>query len=236
MTYIDVVLPLYQEEEILEDSVSRIMYFLDNGGYKNTYTITLANNGSGDGTWHICTLLAAKYSHVRVINIEMKGKGHAILQAWKTSSANILVFMDADLSTKLDAFPQLITPLIEKKAALVIGNRFGKDSKIVSNKKTRRCASKTYNFLVQTLLGTQVTDHQCGFKSIQRSVFTEIEDHLQANDFFFDTELISVVQKYHYPITSIDVIWTEGKKTSVSLFKDSLKMAISVFRLHRRLP
>jgi glycosyltransferase involved in cell wall biosynthesis len=235
MTHIDVVLPLYQEEKILEDSVSRIMSFLDNGGYKDTYTITLVNNGKGDTTWPICTMLAVKYPHVRAINIAIKGKGNAVLQAWRTSSADTLVFMDADLSTELSALPQLITPIIDKSAALVVGNRFGKRSIIISNRKTRKVASKIYNFFVRTLLKTNIPDHQCGFKSIQRSVFLDIEHHLHANDFFFDTELVSIIRKYHHPIASIDVVWTEGKKTSVSLFKDSFKMAVSVLCLYKRL-
>ena len=179
--------------------------------------------------------LKRKYSNIQVLDIEAKGKGLAIRMAWKRSEANILSFMDADLSSDLSFFRVLIDFVAIEGCDLVIGNRLGPKSLVISNKLLRKVASRFYNFIARLLLRTKTDDHQCGFKAMKKEAFDIIEPYLKEKGFFFHTELIAVSHKKNFNIKPLDIIWRDSKESKVSLFSDSWKMFYDVIRLRRRL-
>ena len=62
------------------------------------------DNGSQDKTLEIAKNLAEKHLSVRVVSLAERGRGRALKQVWQNSSADILAYMDVDLSTSLDDF------------------------------------------------------------------------------------------------------------------------------------
>src|SRR4051812_41753578 len=113
---IDLVIPLYNEEGVIADSVSKTLSFLDETKFPYSYRITLANNASTDGSRGVIEGLARGDSRVRVINLDRKGKGHAVHSAWGASDAEIVAFMDADLASDLRFLKDLVEPVVSGKS------------------------------------------------------------------------------------------------------------------------
>jgi hypothetical protein len=89
---------------------------------------------------------------------------------------------------------------------------------------TREIVSRTYNFLVRAMLGSEVKDHQCGFKAFRREPLMKILDEIAANHWFWDTEILVRASRKGYRIKEIPVEWTSGQETKVNLIKDSFNM------------
>src|SRR5436305_15101905 len=107
---VDIALPVLNEEQVLERSVTTLDDYL---GRHSPYPwrITIADNGSTDGTWEIALRLAVACEHIHALRIDRRGRGLALRTAWSQSDADIVAYMDIDLSTGLEAFAPLIAPL-----------------------------------------------------------------------------------------------------------------------------
>ena len=103
-------IPVHNEQKILEQNIKIIKNFLDKN-FKNDYLIIIANNASTDNTHEIGIQLANKYKDVKYISINKKGRGHALRESWNNYDANIYSYMDVDISTNLNHFPNLINQI-----------------------------------------------------------------------------------------------------------------------------
>ena len=232
---VNIVIPLYNEEKILEKSVNTLTDFLRQSTFPYDYSVTLADNASTDNSWGVCNKLTHKYSQVHCLKIKEKGKGLAVRTAWSKSDGDILVFMDADLASDLLFLRPLIDHIISGTSDITIGNRLGPKSKVISDKIMRRFASKIFNLMVRLILKSPFSDHQCGFKAISKEKFNLILPLLRENGWFFDTELIVASLVCGLRIKPIDIIWRDKGGSKISFFKDSIKMFISIFHLRWRL-
>jgi cellulose synthase/poly-beta-1,6-N-acetylglucosamine synthase-like glycosyltransferase len=100
-TTLDVVIPVYNEEADLEASVLRVRDQLARLPW--SHRITIADNASTDGTAVLARRLAHNHADVRVVHLAEKGRGRALKKVWADSDADVLVYMDVDLSTDLNA-------------------------------------------------------------------------------------------------------------------------------------
>src|SRR6478752_961877 len=125
MSTVEVVLPVLNEEKVLEASV-RTLYSHLRREPEHEWRITIADNGSTDGTLVIARRLADELPEVEVFHVEEAGRGRALSQAWLASRADIVAYMDIDLSSGLEAFPFLIDAIDEGLADVTAGTRLGK--------------------------------------------------------------------------------------------------------------
>ncbi|MEO6472895.1 MAG: glycosyltransferase, partial [Aeromicrobium sp.] len=98
---LDVVIPVYNEERSLPESVATVHRHLRSMPFP--FRITIADNASTDATDLVARQLAHTYNEVRVVHLDEKGRGRALKHVWSRSDADILVYMDVDLSTDLNA-------------------------------------------------------------------------------------------------------------------------------------
>src|SRR3989344_5776270 len=105
---VQVVIPVYNEEKDIENCVIKLREFLSEYMDKYDWGIAIANNASTDKTLEIAKRLSKKYNDVSYIHLEQKGRGRALRKAWTETKADIVSYMDVDLSTDLEAFPVLI--------------------------------------------------------------------------------------------------------------------------------
>ena len=96
--FVDIVVPVLNEEKILQSSIETLdEYMMENLPYR--YQITIADNGSQDNTLKIAKSLAQNHKSVRVVRLAERGRGRALKQVWQSSQADVLTYMDVDLST-----------------------------------------------------------------------------------------------------------------------------------------
>ena len=116
---IDVVVPVHNEAAGLEHSIRRLHRFLD-AEFPFSWRIVVADNASTDATAQIADRLAAALPHVDAIHLERKGRGRALRAAWAGSGAQVVCYMDVDLSTDLRALLPLVAPLLSGHSDLAI--------------------------------------------------------------------------------------------------------------------
>ena len=165
---LDVVIPVYNEQAALADSVYRLHRHLRDD-FPFPARITIADNASVDDTPRIAHELAAELTDVRVVRVEQKGRGRALHAVWATSDAPVLAYMDVDLSTDLAALAPLVAPLISGHSDVAIGTRLSRGARVVRGPK-REIISRCYNLILKSTLAAGFSDAQCGFKAIRADV------------------------------------------------------------------
>ena len=212
---IDIVLPVLNEAHIIEASISKLhKYLTDNLPYR--WQIIIADNGSSDGTYQIAQQLTKRWSGVRLVRLNERGRGLALKTVWQKSKADILAYMDIDLSTNLDSFMPMISPLITGDVGLATGSRLMKESRTTRGFK-REIISRCYNRIIRTTMKTNFVDAQCGFKAIRRDLAQKLLPHIKDKAWFFDTELLVKAEYEGYKIHEEPVKWVEDADSRVRI-------------------
>ena len=226
---VSVVLPAYNEADKLEGAVTKISQALKETSY--AYEIIIAEDGSTDGTAECAEELTKKFPYVRHIHREKRlGRGTALNNAFKQCNGAVFVYMDLDLATDLKYLKPLIDAITFEGYDFSTGSRMLPESK-VERSLSRSISSKTYNFLVRHMLGSNLKDHQCGFKAFKRDPVLALLDEVEAPHWFWDTEIMVRAHRRGYKIKEIAVEWKSGRDTKVNLLKDSWDMFRQIMRL-----
>jgi glycosyltransferase involved in cell wall biosynthesis len=226
---INIVIPVYNEEKVLASSITQVTAFLKtNCPYP--HELVIAENGSSDRTLAIARELAAQDHSLHVLHLDQKGRGGAIKTAWLASKADILTYMDVDLSTDLSFFLPLITPLIKGEADLSIGSRL-LDPTLTKRCLKREAISRAYNTLVKCAFHTHFSDAQCGFKAITRAAAHRLLPNVADKGWFMDTELLLLAHAHGYRIYDLPVRWVEDADSRVKLFSTAMKDLQGLFRV-----
>jgi glycosyltransferase involved in cell wall biosynthesis len=215
MQRIDVVIPVYNEAHVLEASVRTLHAFLA-AHVPQPCTVVIADNASTDGTLACARELAADLPGLRVLRLEEKGRGRALRTAWLASDADVLSYMDVDLSTDLAAFPRLVSPIVEGRADMAIGSRLMPGAR-VRRQLRRELLSRGYNLTVRGLVGTAITDAQCGFKAISAGLAHRLLPRVVDHGWFFDTELLLLAEHTGERIVQVPVDWVEDTDSRVDI-------------------
>ena len=141
MVYLSIVIPVYNEEKVLEKNVNKVLNILKK--FYKDFEIVIVDNASTDNTLEIAKKLSTSYSRIRYIHLDQKGRGRALKVAWSSSNARILSYMDVDLSTKLNYLPRLIDALTKENYDITIGSRLMKESKV----KNRTLIREVFSYL-----------------------------------------------------------------------------------------
>ena len=196
-------------------TIATLTEFLENNMPSNPWQVTIADNASTDSTQAVSEMLARQHPGVNYLRIPQKGRGRALRTAWLDNRADIVSYMDADLSTDLSHFPQLIAAL-ESGSHIAVGNRLSKDSQVVRGFK-REFISRGYNLLINSMFFIGLPDAQCGFKALTRATAEAIVPSIKNNNWFFDTELLVIAAKRGFKIASVPVKWTDDPATTVNV-------------------
>jgi putative flippase GtrA len=236
---LDVVVPVYNEQESLENSV-RVLHATLSAQFDDPWRITIADNASTDDTARLAARLAAELPEVEVLHLDEKGRGRALKRAWLASAAEVVAYVDVDLSTDLRALPPLVAPLLSGHSDIAIGTRLGRGSRVVRGAK-REFVSRGYNLLLRRAMGVTFTDAQCGFKAMRRDVAQRVLPLVEDTGWFFDTELLIIAERAGLRIHEVPVDWIDDENSSVDIVATAiadLKGLVRVWRsiLSGRIP
>ncbi len=229
---VEVTVPVYNEEKVLEGSVRALHSYLTDK-FPFSFVITIADNASTDDTFGIAERMCAELSSVRAVHLDRKGRGLALRHVWGSSEADVVAYMDADLSTGLDAFLPLIAPLLSGHSDLSVGSRLAHGAQVVRSAK-REIISRAYNFLLRTVLSARFSDAQCGFKAGRTDVIKALLPDVEDDAWFFDTELLMLAQRQGRRIYQVPVTWTEDPDSTVKIIRTALADLRGVARLRFR--
>ena len=153
---------------------------------------------------------------VRVVHLPQKGRGRALAAVWSTSDAPVLAYMDVDLSTDLGGLLPLVAPLISGHSDVAIGSRLARGARVVRGPQ-REFISRSYNFILRTVLGVRFSDAQCGFKAVRRDAAQQLLPLVEDTGWFFDTELLVLAERTALRIHEVPVDWVDDPDSRVDI-------------------
>lgn len=228
---VDIIIPVLNEEAQLEASIRRLLSPKITE-WPERVRLIIADNGSTDGTAEIARKLSSEFPVVSHLRMEKRGRGRALKTAWIGSDADVMAYMDVDLSTRLGAFPKLIAPLADARADLAVGCRLHRQSCVVRGWK-REFISRSYNRLAQGVTGTRVRDLQCGFKAITRATAYRLLPLVEDTGWFFDSELLLLAEHLGYRIHEQPVTWTDDPDSRVRFCRTAWEDWKGLLRMRR---
>src|SRR3954467_7785344 len=231
MATVGVVLAVLNEEKVLERSVRALHSYLDDN-LAHEWRILIADNGSTDGTFEIGTRLSKELSNLECRHIPEAGRGRALSLAWLASDADVLSYMDIDLSTDLGAFPRLVSLVADQGYDVAAGTRLGKDADTKRSPK-REVLSRGYVLLISLLFRAHLRDTQCGFKAISRECAQKLLPFVQDTGWFWDTELLLLAAKGGWRVTFLPVRWVEDTDSRVKVFSTVWRDVKGLIRMKR---
>jgi glycosyltransferase involved in cell wall biosynthesis len=222
---VSVILPVYNEGKVLRRNILDLERIL--ARLFGDFEIIISEDGSTDGSFGIAKALES--GRIRVFhNGSRQGKGVSIMHATEAARGDILVFMDADLASNPEHVRELVG-LLRGGADIVIGSRYLKGS-MTRRSPTRLVASKAFNWLVRGILGSRITDHQCGFKAFRKSRVLPVIGAIEDKRWFWDTEFLVRAQRNGLSIKEIPIEWKEAPESKFRLIDDTVHMAGSLIR------
>ncbi|WP_319429926.1 glycosyltransferase [Mycobacterium sp. RTGN5] len=230
---LDIVIPVYNEENGLPACVRRLhQYLRDEVPYRAR--IMVADNASTDNTLAVAHQLSEELPDVEVLHLDAKGRGGALAAAWASSSADVVAYMDVDLSTHLSALMPLVAPLVSGHSDIAIGSRLAASSRVVRGIK-REVVSRGYNLLLRGLLGARFSDAQCGFKALRADVARQLLPLVVDTGWFFDTELLVLAEKAGLRIHEVPVDWIDDPDSRVDIVATAIEDLKGCWRVGRAL-
>ena len=180
---LSVVIPAFNEEEILETTVHTIVTGVRALGL-DWFEIILCENGSKDATPEIAGRLAEEIVEVRVITLERPDYGAAMRAGFFAATAETIVNFDADyydldfLAAALDTEGDIVVA-----AKGLLGSH---DARVLG----RRVVSRCFGWFVRSLLEVSVSETH-GMKLFQRSAIAPLLPNVFRTKDLFDTELLA---------------------------------------------
>ena len=230
MPLVDIVIPVLNEEKALPLCLDTLKKFLSTD-CPYPCRIVIADNGSTDRTPEIASCLSEENKEVSWMRIEARGRGRALKQAWLASTADVVAYMDVDLSTDLSSFPDLVRSLDEENFDLAIGSRLMKGSLVRKRTVKREITSRCYNMIIKSMFLNKFSDAQCGFKAMTTQSARILLPKIQDNGWFFDSELLIVAEKCGFRIKDIPVTWVDDPDSRVNVIKTAKDDLKGLFRL-----
>jgi glycosyltransferase involved in cell wall biosynthesis len=225
------LIPAYNEERRIEPVLRDYgRYFREQ--YPGKFQLVVVLNGCTDNTLGVVQRVAAKHPFISALEFkDAIGKGGALIEGLRLAPlADVVGYVDADGATPPRAFHDLVQRIGE--ADCVIGSRWLRGS-VLHQEQTRKrqFASRVFHLIVQGLFWMNIRDTQCGAKVIKREAVERIHSSLRIADMAFDINLLYSLKHAGYRILEVPTEWTDKIGTKVTLFRTSLVMFLSAFRI-----
>lgn len=233
---INLLFPVLNERLRLEKGITTCVEYLHEH-IDNSYRLTIIDNGSDDETPDIAHMLEQKYPEVQYVRIDERGVGIAFKTGIEANEADIVGYMDIDLSTDLRFLGETIR-LFEEDPELqyINGSRFHPDSDTKGRKWYRKITSKGLLIMLKMLFGMKSTDALCGFTFLRKDAAVDLvsrcsDDH----GWFYTVEFLLRAEKLGMNIKELPVEWTEDYDTTVKVWKTIKNYIKQMYRLKKLL-
>jgi len=233
---ISLVIPAYNEEEIIEESAKTLCDFFKEEFGDKEYEIIFVNDGSKDETQKKIDSLAEKYSCVRSAGYpENKGKGSAVRVGALAATGDFIIFTDCDLAYGCAIIKEFYNRFLDGDCDLVVGSRKLAAGGYESYTFLRKIMSKVYHVIVSLLTGTDFSDSQCGIKGFSKKAVDMIFPECVVDRFAFDLEILIIASNNSLKIAEMPakIINHRESRSSINPIRDSLEMLSQIIRIKK---
>lgn len=235
MTDLSVIIPTYNEAPNIRRTFAACVRWLERKGLD--WELLLVDDGSTDGTLAIERELAGGQGRVRLLDHSPnRGKGFAVRRGMLEASGEVRLFLDADFSTPIEEYERL-APALAAGADIAIGVRRGPNALIEGKPPLHRhVLGEFYIALAGWLLGSRVSDFNCGFKAFKAEAAERLFSLQRRDDWSFDAEVLVLAERLGYRIAEVAVRWSHVQETSkVRPLRDGLRSLRALLGIRRDL-
>jgi dolichyl-phosphate beta-glucosyltransferase len=233
-----VVIPAFEEESRLPRSLCALTEWMDAVAAHIDVRVWIVVEPGRDATDQIVRTIAATDARFTgVFPARHRGKGAAVRAGLEAAEGDWLLFMDADLSTDLEAVSRGLDCLrADPSIQLLIGSRQHAQSQVPRpQSRLRESCGKSFNRILRLLGIAPFADTQCGFKFISRPAARHLVPLMRTDGFAFDVELLLLAQHHGFTVHDFPVIWRNNSTSKVRIVRDSLAMLFAVVKIRIRL-
>ncbi len=225
---LSIIIPAYNEEKRLPDSLSQITAYVQAQSYP--IEVLVVDDGSRDETAKVVEAVTAEHPFVNVVRNPHRGKGYAVKTGMLRASGRYLFFGDADLSMPIEEIEKFL-PQNLGEYDVAIGSREAPGANRYDEPPLRHLMGRVFNMLVQLLAVRGFQDTQCGYKGFRREVARDLFSAQTMDGFGFDVEILFIAQKRGYLMMEVPIEWYHKDSSQVSPVKDTFKMIRDVFQV-----
>lgn len=208
---LSVVIPCYNEVHTIEQVIERVRTA------DLPTEIIVVDDGSRDGTRDILDRMRDRPDLKIVFHEKNQGKGAALRTGFLEATGTVVVVQDADLEYDPHEFRWLVQPIVENKADVVFGTRFGHNDRPVSPL-WHLAVNQFITRMSNLKTGLRLTDVETCYKMFRRELIQEIAPGLRERGFGIEIEMAHKMAKkrrvrfYERPVSYARRTYAEGKK------------------------
>ena len=223
---LSIVIPVYNEEAIVEQAATELCAGLDARGWN--YEIIFAENGSRDRTQEILERLTRANPRLKWFHSDRPNYGVALKQGIERARGQVVVCDEIDLCD-LTFYDQVVPPLLRGEADLIIGSKAAKGA---SDRRPliRRAATRVHNGLLRVTLGFKGTDTH-GLKAFRRERLMPVISRCVVDMDVFASEFVVRAWRENLDVREIPIQLEEKRQPSIHLFRRVPNVLKNVARL-----
>jgi dolichyl-phosphate beta-glucosyltransferase len=219
---LSIVIPAFNEENRLPDTLQQVCTFLDDQSY--SAEVIIVENGSQDRTLEIASQFARRIPYIRVFHESARGKGLAVKRGMLEACGEYRFICDADLSMPISETNRFIPPVLIG-ADIAIASREAPGAVRYHEPLYRHLTGRFFNFVVRILALPGLQDTQCGFKCFHRKVVDEVFPLQTVSGWSFDVEILFIARQRGYHIVEVPIPWYFSANSKVRILRDLFAVA-----------
>jgi dolichyl-phosphate beta-glucosyltransferase len=218
---LSIVIPAFNESRRIASTIRELKNYLEQ--HSITHELIIVDDGSADDTYSVAQSAAGEWPHIVVVSTGAnRGKGFAVRTGVFRSTGDVVLFIDADLSTPVEEIEGILDQ-IKKGFDVVIGTRNARGSRVIVHQpRLREWLGSRYTWLANKVTHAGVTDVTCGFKAFRLKAAQDIFSKQRLNGWSFDAEVLFLVRKRRLRLGEIAICWSNNAESRVRLIRDAI--------------
>ena len=215
--YLSVVIPAYNEERRLPETLDAVRSFLATKRY--AWEIVVADDGSDDATADIVAGAEENDERVKLVRLPHGGKGWAVKNGMLAARGQYRFLCDADLSMPIDLLDRLL-PEPDPPLDIVIGSREAPGARRIGEPRRRWLMGRVFNAMTRILATPGIADTQCGFKVFHATAAETLFALQTLDGFAFDAEILFLARRRGFKVAEIGIDWHYRSESKVRPIRD----------------
>lgn len=228
LCFLSIVIPAYNEEKRLPDSLPEIINFVRQQDY--SVEVLVVDDGSTDRTADVVKKFQEGAPFISLLQVDHGGKGHAVKAGMMQGDGEYLFLCDSDLSMPIEEITKFLPPALDGYD-LAIASREIEGARRYDEPAYRHLMGRVFNLVVRLLAVHGIQDTQAGFKCFRREAARQLFPLQTIKGWGFDVEILFVAQKQGMQIVEVPINWYYRDRSQVKPIRDTYNMLREILKV-----
>jgi glycosyltransferase involved in cell wall biosynthesis len=193
---LSVIIPVFNEELTVGNVIDRVRAALEKIGLQ--YEIIVVDDHSRDRSVEVAREHNGKLYSLK----QHMGKGYVLRAGFAKAKGDIVITIDSDGSHRPEELQEVLAPILQDKADLVIGSRYMNHKKVAA-RKLNAFGVRIFNYLIELFTGVTITDSQSGYRAMKQTVLEN--QKLYAREYEIESEMLVKTAKAGFRVAEVPI-------------------------------